>query len=654
MADKTIFELDPLGAQPADTDGFELERPGAPGTPYYVLYGQLKQTSAQILAGVGASFLTLTDLAATPADADYFFVWDSSAAALKRVLYTDLIPTQSVADLDPLGVAPAVGDLIEILDINDLTDGPDGTAKKLTVALLFTSPTFVTPALGVPASGILTNCTGLPTAGLVDGAVTLAKLQSIAANKIFGRATVGTGVPELIDFSTAAQQLCDDASFAAMRTTLGLLSMALQDAGNVLVTGGAITGTTVDGVMMKAYVDNLVAGLKWKETVKVATTAAGTLASDFENGDTVDGVVLTTGDRILIKDQAAGAENGIYIVAASGAPTRATDADAGSELVNATVFVEQGTVNADLLFVCTNNAITLGVTAIVFVNFGATPAGALLATNNLSDLANAGTARTNLGLGALAVKSTVATGDIDASAVTLAKMANVAERGLFLRTTAGTGAPEVQVLAADVVSLLAAANYAAIRSALGLVIGTNVQAWSAGLDDLAARWVVASASGPASLDFREDADNGTNRVRVIAPSALSADFVMTLPAADDTFAALALAQTFTNKRITPRVQSVASAATVTPNADADDMVLITAQAEALTLANPTGTPTEGQKLIVRIKDNLTARAISYGSQYRALGNTLPTPTTLGKWLVLGFLYSVTDTKWDLVSKTEQA
>lgn len=119
-------------------------------------------------------------------------------------------------------------------------------------------------------------------------------------------------------------------------------------------------------------------------------------------------------------------------------------------------------------------------------------------------------------------------------------------------------------------------------------------------------------------------------------------------------ATVSATQTLTNKRVNPRVQSVTGAATVTPNADSDDMVVITAQDQALTLANPSGTPVQGQRLIVRIKDNATGRAITYGTQYRAMGNTLPTPTTISKTLYLGFLYNSTDTKWDLVAKTEQA
>lgn len=168
-----------------------------------------------------------------------------------------------------------------------------------------------------------------------------------------------------------------------------------QSLGGFKLTSVGNPATGTDAVN-KNYVDGLIAGLKWKQSVKAATTTNGTLATAFDDGSVIDGITLATGDRILVKDQSDGTENGIYIVAASGAPTRATDADAGAELVNAAVFVEQGTANADKAFVATNNAITLGSTAITFTTF-ASVVGALLAANNLSDLASASTARTNLG-----------------------------------------------------------------------------------------------------------------------------------------------------------------------------------------------------------------------------------------------------------------
>lgn len=103
-----------------------------------------------------------------------------------------------------------------------------------------------------------------------------------------------------------------------------------------------------------------------KEAVVAATTTNVTLASGFENGDSLDGVTLATGNRILVKNQTAGAENGIYIVAASGAPTRATDADTAAELYNAAIYVAGGTANAATTWQCVTTDITLGTTAIVF------------------------------------------------------------------------------------------------------------------------------------------------------------------------------------------------------------------------------------------------------------------------------------------------
>ncbi len=119
-----------------------------------------------------------------------------------------------------------------------------------------------------------------------------------------------------------------------------------------------------------ADVASAVSGLSWKQGVRAATTTAGTLASSFENGDTIDGITLATNDRILIKDQADPKENGLYKVNASGAPTRTTDADTGAELLNASVFVSVGTAGAGTQWVCTTPAtISIGSSNIVFAQF---------------------------------------------------------------------------------------------------------------------------------------------------------------------------------------------------------------------------------------------------------------------------------------------
>jgi hypothetical protein len=114
--------------------------------------------------------------------------------------------------------------------------------------------------------------------------------------------------------------------------------------------------------------------------------------------------------------------------------------------------------------------------------------------------------------------------------------------------------------------------------------------------------------------------------------------------------------TFTNKRITKRVVSATSYTTDTGtslNIDNYDIFIVTAQAGALKFNNPSGTPTEGQGLIIRIKDDGTARALTYDTQYRALGNALPSTTVLSKTLYLGLIYNFTDTKWDLIAVAQE-
>jgi hypothetical protein len=108
-------------------------------------------------------------------------------------------------------------------------------------------------------------------------------------------------------------------------------------------------------------------------------------------------------------------------------------------------------------------------------------------------------------------------------------------------------------------------------------------------------------------------------------------------------------QTLTNKRITQRVVTLTDAATVTPNADTTDMGILTTLSQATLFANPTGTPTDGQRLTIRIKST-TARALTYGTEYR--GGTMPCPsTTSGASLTdyIGLIRNTADTKWDCVS-----
>ncbi len=180
----------------------------------------------------------------------------------------------------------------------------------------------------------------------------------------------------------------------ATTLVLGKLNEITAPAADVSLNSNKITnltaGTADTDAANVGQVNAAARGMDWKASVRAATTANGTLASAYENGDTIDGVTLATGDRILLKDQTTGADNGIYVVAASGAPTRATDADASAEVTaGLTVWVEEGTANGDKSFtLTTNNPITLGSTSLTFAQSGAAPSSAGSVTKYATSIGN--------------------------------------------------------------------------------------------------------------------------------------------------------------------------------------------------------------------------------------------------------------------------
>lgn len=339
----------------------------------------------------------------------------------------------------------------------------------------------------------------------------------------------------------------------------------------------------------------------------LSRTGAGTFAVRTITG-TADRVTVTNGDGV------------------SGAPT----------LDIASTYVGQNTIT-------TLGTITTGVwngTAIAVANGG-------------TGAANAADARTNLGL---AIGTNVQAYDADLDA-----LAALATSGIVVRTGAGTAAirdvagttnvitvtngdgvagnPTITIAATYVgqtsITTLGtittgvwngtaiavanggtgAANAGDARTNLGVAIGSDVQAWDADLDT----WATKTAPSGVVL--------GTT----------------------DT-------QTLTNKRITPRVSSEASSATPTINTDNVDAHSITALAAAITsmTTNLSGTPTNFQKLIIRIKDNGTAREITWGASFEAKGVALPTTTVISKVLTVGFIYDTVTSKWGCVASAQEA
>ena len=166
--------------------------------------------------------------------------------------------------------------------------------------------------------------------------------------------TIGSNAHSVVDShlaSTANPHTVTAAQANAVGTTGNETIAGVKTFSSSLVLPSSLPTTSWEAVP-KIYVDAYAQSLEVKLACRVATTEALTLASDFENGDTVDSVELVTGNRILIKDQADGTENGIYVVEAAGAPTRATDYDASSEVQEGTyTFISEGTINTGYQYV---------------------------------------------------------------------------------------------------------------------------------------------------------------------------------------------------------------------------------------------------------------------------------------------------------------
>jgi hypothetical protein len=246
----------------------------------------------------------------------------------------------------------------------------------------------------------------------------LAAIAGLTSAADKGIQFTGSGTAAVFDLTTAGKALLDDADATTQRTTLGLGTIATQNANSVTLTGGTITGlgdpSSSSEAATKNYVDNLVTGLRTRVIARVASTANVNISTGLENGDTLDGVTLVTGNRVLLKDQSTASQNGLYIVVASGAASRDTEFDIISELAGQLILVSEGSTHADDLFLCTTDtSATLGSSSIsyvqVFPSSGGTVTSVAVADSGSSEFTVTGSPITSSGTISLAVNSIAAT-----------------------------------------------------------------------------------------------------------------------------------------------------------------------------------------------------------------------------------------------------